>query len=95
MYKYWSTIYNPSFVKVLLMYYSLEPRITQSVRELGDLLLAIKGGGQVTLSQPTQRNAVAQDADEVLRPLMDLLDGKYIACIRFIPNSSEMSSLLI
>ncbi|XP_046677824.1 uncharacterized protein LOC124365823 isoform X4 [Homalodisca vitripennis] len=54
---------------------SLEPRITQSVRELGDLLLAIKGGGQVTLNQPAQRNAVAQEADEVLRPLMDLLDG--------------------
>ncbi|CAG2061447.1 unnamed protein product, partial [Timema podura] len=38
---------------------SLEPRITVSVRELGDLLLSIKGGGQVTLN----------------RPLMDLLDG--------------------
>ncbi|XP_024945044.1 uncharacterized protein LOC107272004 isoform X6 [Cephus cinctus] len=54
---------------------SLEPRITASVRELGDLLLAIKGGGQVTLTQPAQRNAVAVEADEVLRPLMDLLDG--------------------
>jgi protein unc-13 len=46
-----------------------------SVRELGDLLLTIKGGGQVTLNQPAQRNAVAAEADEVLRPLMDLLDG--------------------
>lgn len=54
---------------------SLEPRITASVKELGDLLLAIKGGGQVQLSQPAQRNNVAVDADEVLRPLMDLLDG--------------------
>lgn len=54
---------------------SLEPRITVSVREVGDLLLAIKGGGQVTLTQPAQRNAVAVEADEVLRPLMDLLDG--------------------
>ncbi|KAK2583445.1 hypothetical protein KPH14_009419 [Odynerus spinipes] len=54
---------------------SLEPRITASVRELGDLLLAIKGGGQVTLSQPQQRNNVAVEADEVLRPLMVLLDG--------------------
>lgn len=56
--------------------YSLEPRITASVKELGDLLLAIKGGGQPgTLNQPAQRNAVAVEADEVLRPLMDLLDG--------------------
>lgn len=55
---------------------SLEPRITESVRQLGDLLLSIKGGGQVTLNQPSQRNAVAAEADEVLRPLMDLLDGQ-------------------
>ncbi|CAG9772673.1 unnamed protein product [Ceutorhynchus assimilis] len=55
---------------------SLEPRITQSVKELGDLLLAIKGGGQPgTLNQPAQRQQVAVEADEVLRPLMDLLDG--------------------
>ncbi|XP_066599136.1 uncharacterized protein unc-13 [Prorops nasuta] len=52
---------------------SLEPRITESVRELGDLLLAIKGGGQVNMAQ--QGNAVAVEADKVLRPLMDLLDG--------------------
>ncbi|XP_030757017.1 uncharacterized protein LOC115882899 isoform X2 [Sitophilus oryzae] len=55
---------------------SLEPRITQSVKELGDLLVAIKGGGQPgTLNQPAQRQQVAVEADEVLRPLMDLLDG--------------------
>jgi protein unc-13 len=57
---------------------SLEPRITESVRQLGDLLLSIKGGGQVTLNQPSQRNAVAAEADEVLRPLMDLLDGQLL-----------------
>lgn len=56
---------------------SLEPRITQSVRELGDLLLSIKGGGnQIGSNQQQQpRNNVAAEADEVLRPLMDLLDG--------------------
>lgn len=59
---------------------SLEPRITESVRQLGDLLLSIKGGGQVTLNQPSQRNAVAAEADEVLRPLMDLLDGQLLFC---------------
>ncbi|XP_059487205.1 protein unc-13 homolog B isoform X13 [Neocloeon triangulifer] len=56
----------------MLFAVSLENRITVSVRELGDLLLSVKGGGQV---QPSQRNAVAAEADEVLRPLMDLLDG--------------------
>lgn len=54
---------------------SLEPRITVSVKELGDLLLNIKGGGQPGSSQAAQRNVVAGEADEVLRPLMDLLDG--------------------
>jgi len=52
---------------------SLEPRITVSVKELGDLLLAIKGGGQVNM--PAPRNNVAAEADNVLRPLMVLLDG--------------------
>ncbi|XP_034112216.1 uncharacterized protein LOC117573250 isoform X2 [Drosophila albomicans] len=56
---------------------SLEPRITQSVRELGDMLLSIKGGGGNIApgNQAAQRNAVAVEADDVLRPLMDLLDG--------------------
>ncbi|KRK04970.1 protein unc-13 homolog A isoform X11 [Drosophila yakuba] len=56
---------------------SLEPRITQSVRELGDMLLSIKGGsGTLAVGNlAAQRNAVAVEADEVLRPLMDLLDG--------------------
>ncbi|ODM97566.1 Protein unc-13 B [Orchesella cincta] len=54
---------------------SLEIRITGSVKELGDLLLAVKGQGNFNLSQPAQRNQVAAEADEVLRPLMDLLDG--------------------
>lgn len=58
------------------MWFSLEPRIIQSVRELGDLLLNVKSGGNANQSnQAAQRNAVAIEADEVLRPLMDLLDG--------------------
>ena len=47
------------------------------MKELGDLLLGVKGQGQVSLNQPAQRNQVAAEADEVLRPLMDLLDGNY------------------
>lgn len=48
----------------------------QSVHELGVLLLNVKGGGNVNnTNQVVQRNTVAAEADEVLRPLMDLLDG--------------------
>jgi len=54
---------------------SLEGIISQSVKELGDLLLGVKGQGQVSLTQTAQRNVVTSEADEVLRPLMDLLDG--------------------
>lgn len=43
---------------------------------MGDLLLSLKGGGNVNnATQAAQRNTVAVEADEVLRPLMDLLDG--------------------
>ncbi|BFZ01542.1 hypothetical protein BsWGS_04581 [Bradybaena similaris] len=54
---------------------SLEPQIQQSMQELGTLLLKVKGGGQVSLSQPSQRSSIQQESDMVLRPLMDLLDG--------------------
>lgn len=57
----------------------MEPRITQSVKEVGDILLSIKGGGQISsMNQPPPRATVSAEADEVLRPLMDLLDGKFL-----------------
>ena len=57
-------------------FYSLEPQITQSIEETGSLLQTIKGGGQVSLSQPSQRNNIQADSDNVLRPLMDFLEGR-------------------
>lgn len=48
--------------------FSLKPCISQSVRELGERLFNIKGNGP-------QAKAGSTEADEVLRPLMDLLDG--------------------
>ncbi|XP_042207651.1 protein unc-13 homolog A-like isoform X8 [Homarus americanus] len=50
---------------------SLEGRIAVKVKEMGDKLAAVKGTGQV---QPSQRNEVAIEADDVLVPLMDLLE---------------------
>ena len=46
------------------------------MKELGDLLSKVKGAGQVSLSQPSQRSNIQQESDMVLRPLMDLLDGR-------------------
>ncbi|XP_041370818.1 protein unc-13 homolog B-like isoform X3 [Gigantopelta aegis] len=54
---------------------SLEPQIQQSMQELGKLLCKVKGVGQISLSQPSQRSSIQQESDMVLRPLMDLLDG--------------------
>ncbi|XP_021362642.1 protein unc-13 homolog A-like isoform X5 [Mizuhopecten yessoensis] len=54
---------------------SLEPQIQQSMQELGTLLSKVKGAGQVSLAQPSQRNSIQQESDMVLGPLMDLLDG--------------------
>ena len=56
---------------------SLEPQIQQSMQELGTLLSKVKGAGQVSLSQPSQRSTIQHESDMVLRPLMDLLDGRY------------------
>ncbi|CAE1310579.1 UNC13A_B_C [Acanthosepion pharaonis] len=54
---------------------SLEPQIQQSIQELGKLLSNVKGAGQVSLSQPSQRSNIQAESDMILRPLMDLLDG--------------------
>ncbi|XP_025078268.1 protein unc-13 homolog B-like isoform X7 [Pomacea canaliculata] len=53
---------------------SLEPQIQQSMQELATLLSKVKCAGQVSLSQPSQRTNIQQEADMVLRPLMDLLE---------------------
>lgn len=50
---------------------SLEFRITASVKDLGDLLQKVGGGGAPGVPQ----HPAHQEADEVLRPLMDILDG--------------------
>ncbi|XP_070209197.1 protein unc-13 homolog B-like [Littorina saxatilis] len=54
---------------------SMEPEIQASMQELGHLLSKVKGAGQVSLSQPSQRSNIQQESDMVLRPLMDLLEG--------------------
>uniref|UniRef100_W5MAG5 Unc-13 homolog B n=1 Tax=Lepisosteus oculatus TaxID=7918 RepID=W5MAG5_LEPOC len=51
---------------------SFQPRIEECVKQMGDLLSQVKGTGNVPASA---RNTVAADADNVLRPLMDFLDG--------------------
>ncbi|XP_013169838.1 PREDICTED: protein unc-13 homolog A isoform X2 [Papilio xuthus] len=50
---------------------SLEIRITASVKELGELLQKVGGGAAPGQPQPPAHH----EADEVLRPLMDILDG--------------------
>lgn len=55
-------------LNIFLYFHSLKTVISQSVRELGERLFSIKSSGP-------QAKAGSSEADEVLRPLMDLLDG--------------------
>ncbi|XP_040277137.1 protein unc-13 homolog B isoform X2 [Bufo bufo] len=49
---------------------SFQFRIDECIKQMSEILGHVKGTGNVSL-----RNTVAQDADNVLRPLMDFLDG--------------------
>ncbi|XP_075303245.1 protein unc-13 homolog B isoform X2 [Opisthocomus hoazin] len=51
---------------------SFQTRIDECVKQMSDILCQVKGTGNVAANA---RNTVAQDADNVLRPLMDFLDG--------------------
>ncbi|KAM9263133.1 protein unc-13 homolog B-like [Morus bassanus] len=51
---------------------SFQSRIDECVKQMSDILCQVKGAGNVAANA---RNTVAQDADNVLRPLMDFLDG--------------------
>ncbi|XP_025063271.1 protein unc-13 homolog B isoform X1 [Alligator sinensis] len=51
---------------------SFQTRIDECVKQMSDILCQVKGTGNIPANA---RNTVAQDADNVLRPLMDFLDG--------------------
>uniref|UniRef100_A0A8C2TB18 Unc-13 homolog A n=1 Tax=Coturnix japonica TaxID=93934 RepID=A0A8C2TB18_COTJA len=50
---------------------SFQPHIEECVKQMGDILSQVKGTGNVPASTCS---SVAQDADNVLQPIMDLLD---------------------
>lgn len=52
---------------------SFQVRIDECVRQMADILSQVRGPGNAS---PNARASVTQDADSVLRPLMDFLDGK-------------------
>lgn len=70
---------------------SLETRITASVKELGELLQKVGGGGAPGQPQPPAHH----EADEVLRPLMDILvrtpDDVTVFQSVFIPSRDNNS----
>ncbi len=56
---------------------SLEDEVRESVLEMGGLLAKVSGGASGgNAQQPGQRTAVQQEADTVVQPLMDFLDGR-------------------
>ncbi|XP_035379233.1 protein unc-13 homolog A isoform X1 [Electrophorus electricus] len=51
---------------------SFQPNIEENVKQMGDILSQVKGTGNVPASACS---SVAQDADNVLQPIMDFLDS--------------------
>ena len=51
---------------------SLSHKVDHSIRQMGKLLSEVKGGGQ---GQAISKQEVSSCADNILAPLMDLLDG--------------------
>uniref|UniRef100_A0A8C8BTB5 Protein unc-13 homolog A n=1 Tax=Otus sunia TaxID=257818 RepID=A0A8C8BTB5_9STRI len=51
---------------------SFQPHVEECVKQMGDILGQVKGTGNVPASTCS---SVAQDADNVLQPIMDLLDS--------------------
>lgn len=58
------------------LFCSLEPRVAERVKEVGDLLLSLKPvPPMVANNQSGIIRQTTADAEDVLQPLMDLLDG--------------------
>ena len=60
---------------------SLVPKIDNSIKKMSGLLQQVRGGGQ---GQAISKSEVSVAADNVLNPLMDLLDGGVIVIIIII-----------
>ena len=63
---------NQHFDIYFSFHFSITPKIDFSVRKMSALLQQVKGGGQ---GQAISKSEVAAAADNILGPLMDLLDG--------------------
>ena len=60
---------------------SLVPKIDNSIKKMSGLLQQVRGGGQ---GQAISKSEVSVAADNVVNPLMDLLDGGIIIIIIII-----------
>lgn len=61
------------FCSMSVFFFSFQPNIEENVKQMGDILSQVKGTGNVPASACS---SVAQDADNVLQPIMDFLDSK-------------------
>ena len=66
--------------------------------ELAKLMYTkVKGAGQVSLAQTSQRNDIQQLSDIILTPLMNLLNGRSVQVIpyAFQSNTLEKNTMLL
>lgn len=69
-----AVVFSPSFFFMCscLVQCSFQPQIEDNVRQMGDILAQVKG-------QTVPANgSVVQEADNVLQPIMDFLDSKWV-----------------
>lgn len=57
---------------LLVLVCSFQPHIEENVKQMGDILAQVKGTSNVG-----NASSVAQDADNVLQPIMEFLDSKW------------------
>ena len=60
------------YITINFLFFSITPKIDFHVKKMSALLQQVKGGGQ---GQAISKSEVAAAADNILGPLMDLLDG--------------------
>lgn len=72
-YSYANERYRCSLLNLLpFILCSFQPHIEENVKQMGDILAQVKGTSNVG-----NASSVAQDADNVLQPIMEFLDSKW------------------
>ena len=72
-------------------FFSIAVDIKKAMDELAKLMYTkVKGAGQVSLAQTSQRNDIQQLSDIILTPLMNLLNGRSVQVFPYAIQSNTL-----